>query len=219
MSNDELQKKILNAKARQQEQKPVIDPRETAERKKYHVVYSRIYAMLQQNTFDFAEVADVAGMKEGRLRETLLSRLALDNMVQPIGFNPGSCYLCGMQIRGYYREEPICQICLRILETAMASLYPSQSERLEKTQMTQSVQQSNILNDLLACGAPLMALTGTPMHTVPDVLKILHKSEDDNADINEEIEVMLQAERSATPRPRIRSGLRHFGFQRLKLRD
>ena len=219
MSQDDLQQKLMNAKLQQEQAANLpTDPRELAERKKYHDLYNRIYPMLMKSSFDFAEVADVAGLKVNRMRDALLSRLTLDEMVQLVGCQPGSCYVCGAQIRGYYKQEPFCILCLSSIETAIASLYPVDSYKTRVKDQHQSVKtptQPAILDDLLACGAPLMAVTGDPYHTRPDWLKILDASEEESANADE-VERFLSSERAPILGAFPQAELRSFGFQRAK---
>jgi hypothetical protein len=222
MSSDELQQKLNSAKnQREQEVKLPIDPRELAERKKYHAIYNRIYPMLMKSTFDFSEVADVAGVKERRMKEALLSRLALDDMVQLIGCKPGSCYLCGTRIPGCYIGEPFCMFCLRSIEAAINSLYPVEppaKSASAKLKNMKSQPANTILDDLLACGAPLMAVTGDPLHTRPEVLNILDTAEDP-AEALDEVERFLRSERLTIVKASSNTNLRRFGFQRVKPRN
>lgn len=222
MSSDELQQKLINAKGQRDKHDVVpTDPRELAERKKYHALYNRIYPLLMKSAFDFDEVADAAGLKVRRMREALLFRLALDGVTQLFGHKPGSCYLCGTSIRGFYREEPFCMYCLRSIDVAVSSLYPTEAEsklaapaeKMKKTQPTVS-----ILDDLLACGAPLMALTGDPVHTRPEVLRILDQAEDE-PDIFDELDALLQSDRPLKVSLSAKTNMRRFGFQRVKPRD
>jgi hypothetical protein len=225
MSSDELQQKLINAKGqREQHSTQPTDPRELAERKKYHALYNRIYPMLLKSTFDFAEVADVAGLKQRRMRDALLFRMALGEVVQLFGHKPGSCYLCGTSIRGFYRQEPFCIFCLRSIDVAISSLYPTEAEL--KLAAPKSSKQKNhkkqptvsILDDLLACGVPLMAVTGDPVHTRPEVLKILDQAEED-ADIFDELDALLKSDRPIKIKVSAKTNLRRFGFQRVKPRD
>lgn len=222
MSSDDLQQKLINAKnQREQEHPSRRDPRELLERKKYHAFYNRIYPLLMKSNFDFAEVADVAGLKERRMRDALLSRLALDNLVRLVGHHPGSCYICGSGIRGFYTEEPLCMSCLKTIDTAVHTLYFSQVEPQGTSGHLLSVSHAPaILEDLLACGVPLLAVTGTPVHTKPDILSILDgKDEEASAEVEDEIAVLLQLDKKEQSEPPCKSDLRRFGFQRVQPRE
>jgi hypothetical protein len=219
MSSDELQQKLMSLKAQREQTAQPIDPRVELERKKYFALYSRIFPNLQRPGFDFADVADAAGVKERRLRDALVSRLALDDMVHLVGHHPGACYVCGSRIRGFYTEEPFCMDCLSAVDTAISSLYPpdvshkaaeAKSKPKPEAKNTPGV---NILDDLLACGAPLMAITGDPLYTRPEVLNVLYKS-DDEPDEMDEIATLLQLDKRSAKRLRPNVDLRRFGFER-----
>ncbi len=219
MSQDDLQQKLMNAKLQQEQAAHLpTDPRELAERKKYHDLYNRIYPMLMKSTFDFSEVADAAGLKVNRMRDALLSRLTLDAMVQLVGCQPGSCYVCGARIRGYYKQEPFCMLCLSSIETAITSLYPIDANMAagkSPAGPVKTLTKPSILDDLLACGAPLMAVTGDPYHVRPDLLKILDAAEED-AEYPDEVEHFLSTERTPILDAFPQAELRSFGFQRTR---
>jgi len=222
MSNDELQKKLNNAKAQQQEYRESRsrDPRIVAERKKYQTLYNRIYPFLLRSDFDFAEVAEVTRLKERRLRDALLSRLALDNLVYLLGHQQGSCYACGLRIRSIYQDEPLCLPCLQSIEAAINSLYaPEPLIQNKATKMSMPEKPlNNLLEDMLACGVPLLAITGEPIHSRPEVLRILDKA-DEESDGFDEIAALLQLDKPTGIGVRLYTDLRRFGFQRVKPTD
>jgi len=214
MSSDELQQKLNHLKAQRESNAQPVDPRAQLERKKYHALYNRIFPHLQKQDFDFAEVADVTGLKERRIRDALVSRLALDDMVKLVGHNPGSCYVCGSRIRGAYTQEPFCMSCLGAVDTAISSLYPpEQSAKVSPAAHDHAQPGINILDDLLACGAPLMAITGDPLYTPPEVLNVLYQ-DDDAPDEVDEIAALLQLDKRPAKELPPNADLRHFGFQR-----
>ena len=105
--------------------------------------------------------------------------------------------------------------CLNAVDTAISCLYPPEdsAKPAEAKQNARQAAGIDILDDLLACGAPLMAITGDPMAKRPDVLNVLYQS-DDEPDEEDEIAALLQLDRHFAKESPPGADIRRFGFQR-----
>lgn len=94
------------------------------QREIYENHYQRIYPLLTAGELDFNQVAKQAGLKERKIRDTLLSRLANDDMIQLFGHKEGICYVCASRMRGNFTKEPLCLQCIETIGKAILELYP-----------------------------------------------------------------------------------------------
>jgi hypothetical protein len=85
----------------------------------YNYYYDRIYPFLKEGKLDFPRLAAKTGLKERRIRETLLFRLSTGEVMQLFGRKDGFCYICGYKSHSPANKEPVCISCLKSLDTAI----------------------------------------------------------------------------------------------------
>jgi hypothetical protein len=104
-------------------------PGQSSERKneeirdQYNYYYNRIYPLLKEGKLDFVRIAEKAGFKERRVRETLLFRLTTGEVLQLFGKKDGVCYICSRRLFSATTKEPMCLNCLQSLDTVIQELY------------------------------------------------------------------------------------------------
>jgi hypothetical protein len=104
-------------------------PGQSSERKneeirdQYNYYYNRIYPLLKEGKLDFVRIAEKAGFKERRVRETLLFRLTTGEVLQLFGKKDGVCYICSRRLFSSTTKEPMCLNCLQSLDTVIQELY------------------------------------------------------------------------------------------------
>ncbi|HEY9746643.1 MAG TPA: hypothetical protein V6C99_10540 [Oculatellaceae cyanobacterium] len=88
----------------------------------YGYYYGRILPLLERG-LDFARIAGKTGLKERRIRETLLFRLKNHEVPQLQGRQDGFCYICGYKTYPASVREPVCLKCLRAVYAAIQEIY------------------------------------------------------------------------------------------------
>lgn len=100
-----------------------IDAKEMEQRETYESHYRRIYPLLTKGELDFRQVARETGLKERKIRDTLLHRMTGDDMIQLFGHKEGICYICASRMRGNLTDEPLCIPCIEAIGQAIQEVH------------------------------------------------------------------------------------------------
>lgn len=94
------------------------------QQEQYNKHYQRMLSLLNEGLLDFKLIAKETGLKERKVRDTLLSRLTSSDMIQLFGHKEGICYICGTRMRGNFTQEPLCLLCIETIGSKVKELYP-----------------------------------------------------------------------------------------------
>jgi hypothetical protein len=100
----------------------------------YNYYYERIYPILKEGKLDFQRISTKTGLKERRVRETLLFRLTSGEVMQLFGRKDGFCYICGYKTHSPANKEPVCISCLKALDTAIQEVHMAEIAEYKKKQ-------------------------------------------------------------------------------------
>jgi hypothetical protein len=149
MSSDEIWKntyKPLDSPAtssKETGESRFCDAKAMEQREIYENHYQRIYPLLTAGELDFTQLAKQTGLKERKIRDTLLSRLAHDDLIQLFGHKEGICYICASRMRGNFTHEPLCIPCIETIGQAIIELYPAQQNMISTVAIPQITVPSN----------------------------------------------------------------------------
>jgi hypothetical protein len=129
MSNEDFRSNSKSSDAQQGNQpgngsSRFEDVKEQEQQAQYNKHYQLIAPLLDKGCLDFKLIARETGLKERKIRDTLLSRLTTGDMIQLFGYKEGICYICGTRMRGNFTQEPLCLLCVEVIGSKIKDLYP-----------------------------------------------------------------------------------------------